>query len=87
MGKTGFPQNAKSKVRYDHHRVLPPNQCLFGSEYDGSVKLKIWQFGHWKDILIDDRLPLINDKYIYGHCDDPTEFWVALIEKAFAKVE
>ena len=68
------------------HRVLPPNQYLFGPNYNGSINLKIWQFGHWHDIIIDDRLPLINGKYIYGHCADPTEFWVALIEKAFAKV-
>ena len=68
------------------HRVLPPNQYLYGPNYNGSINLKIWQFGHWHDIIIDDRLPLINGKYIYGHCADPTEFWVALIEKAFAKV-
>ena len=68
------------------HRVLPPNQVLYGSEYTGAIKFRIWQFGHWNDVVIDDRLPLVSGKYIYGHCADPTEFWVALIEKAFAKV-
>ena len=68
------------------HRVLPPDQDLFGPNYNGSIRLKIWQFGVWHDVIIDDKLPLLNGKYIYGHCADPTEFWVALIEKAFAKV-
>ena len=69
------------------HRVLPPDQDLFGPNYNGSIRLKIWQFGVWHDVIIDDKLPLLNGKYIYGHCADPTEFWVALIEKAFAKVK
>lgn len=68
------------------HRVLPPNQPLFGPNYTGQIKLKIWQFGAWISIEIDDRLPTVNGKYIYAHCEDPTEFWVALIEKAFAKL-
>ena len=67
-------------------RVLPPDQPLYGEGYCGSVRLKIWQFGDWVEVIVDDRLPTLKGKYIYGHCADPTEFWVAFIEKAFAKL-
>ena len=63
------------------HRVLPPDQPLSGPNYTGKIRLKIWQFGEWKDVFIDDKLPTVNGKYIYAHCEDPREFWVALIEK------
>ena len=37
-------------------------------------------------MIIDDRLPLKRNNYVYARCSDPDEFWVALIEKAFAKL-
>ena len=38
-------------------------------------------------IIIDDRLPVAaNLKPAFAHCADPREQWVALIEKAYAKL-
>ena len=69
------------------HKVLPPDQKLYGPNYTGQIKLRIWQFGQWQEVVIDDKLPLTKKKkYIYAHCAEVTEFWVALIEKAFAKL-
>ncbi|KAL1462136.1 hypothetical protein MTO96_043208 [Rhipicephalus appendiculatus] len=33
----------------------------------------------------DDLLPTSEDRLIYSRCSDPREFWVALLEKAYAK--
>ena len=32
------------------------------------------------------RLPQRKGSYCYAKCSDPNEFWVALIEKAYAKI-
>ena len=37
-------------------------------------------------MVIDDRLPVKDGCYIYARCFDPNEHWVALVEKAFAKL-
>jgi calpain len=68
------------------HRVLAPDQPLYGPGYTGQLKVRLWQFGEWQEVIIDDFLPVLNGKYVYSHCDDPSEFWVAFIEKAFAKL-
>ena len=50
----------------------------------GAVCVRLWRLGEWKDIIIDDRLPTIENKLIFGSSDNGV-FWVALVEKAFAK--
>ena len=39
-------------------------------------------------MLIDDRLPYDRDaqELVFGSCRDPSELWVPLIEKAYAKL-
>lgn len=36
-------------------------------------------------MTIDDRLPCINSSLCFSRCHSPTAFWVALLEKAYAK--
>ncbi|ESO97736.1 hypothetical protein LOTGIDRAFT_104198, partial [Lottia gigantea] len=67
-------------------KILPKDQPLCGRGYHGVVCFRFWRFGEWVEVYIDDRLPTVDRKLIYAHCTEPNEFWVALIEKAYAKL-
>ncbi|XP_064623461.1 calpain-9-like isoform X2 [Lineus longissimus] len=64
------------------HQVIPPHQDFS----TGCIRFRFWQYGHWVDVLVDDRLPTFNGRLIYMHSADCNEFWSALLEKAYAKL-
>lgn len=69
------------------NKVLPPDQPQWGdSRYRGSFQFHFWQQGHWTEVTIDDRLPCIHSALCFSRCHSPTAFWVALLEKAYAKL-
>ena len=68
--------------------VIPRDQSFEPGKYCGMFRFRFWRYGKWVEVVIDDRLPVDNyNNLIYcSNKRHPNEFWVALIEKAYAKV-
>ncbi|CAB1317128.1 unnamed protein product [Coregonus sp. 'balchen'] len=69
-------------------QVVPPAQPQWGERgYRGSFLFRLWQHGRWTEVTVDDRLPCLGGKLCFSRCQSPTAFWVALLEKAYAKLQ
>ncbi|KAK3097257.1 hypothetical protein FSP39_008136 [Pinctada imbricata] len=67
-------------------KIIPADNTFGTTAYNGKFHCRFWQFDQWVDIYIDDLLPTVNGQILFAHSSDPNEFWVSLVEKAYAKL-
>lgn len=54
----------------------------------GFVTFQFFKNGEWKQVMVDTLLPFDPDskQVCFSQCANPAEFWVPLMEKAYAKI-
>lgn len=78
---------ALQKSRHLLDQVFLPGQpSWLDQTYHGSFTCRVWQFGRWVEVTIDDRLPCLAGRLCFSRCQREDVFWLPLLEKVYAKV-
>lgn len=68
--------------------VYPPLFHPFAAK--GLYVFRFFKDESWRYVIVDERLPVFegngDPQYVFGHCREPGELWVPLLEKAYAKL-
>ncbi|KAG7312522.1 hypothetical protein JYU34_002045 [Plutella xylostella] len=68
--------------------LLPRAQGFTRQDYDGSFTFMFWEWGTWREVTVDDRLPTRRGRLAtshYSHSARRDDFTLPLFEKAYAK--
>ncbi|KAM9054521.1 LOW QUALITY PROTEIN: calpain-13 [Megaptera novaeangliae] len=57
----------------------------FSYQHAGIFHFPFWQCGQWVEVVIDDRLPVLNNEYFFVNPRNKQGFWPSLLEKACAR--
>ena len=81
----------EEEIKMMSEGIYPPIFHSFSTK--GIYCFRFYKNFQWRYVLIDDRVPCFTTynenqtkKPIFAHCRLPNEFWVPLIEKAYAKL-
>ncbi|XP_028926075.1 calpain-10 isoform X2 [Ornithorhynchus anatinus] len=75
----------KSKHLLD--QVIVPGQPSWSDQaYRGRFTCRVWRFGQWTEVTVDDRLPCLGGRLCFSQCQAEDVFWLPLLEKAYAKL-
>ncbi|KAF5399754.1 hypothetical protein PHET_06985, partial [Paragonimus heterotremus] len=67
--------------------VVPDQQDPDDVGYAGVFRTFFWVFGSWKQVLVDDRVPVDQQSQcVFLHSNDSRVLWPCLLEKAYAKL-
>ncbi|XP_072496579.1 calpain-10 isoform X2 [Notamacropus eugenii] len=78
---------ALQKSKHLLHQVIPPGQPSWPDlAYRGCFTCRVWQFGQWVEVTVDDRLPCLGGRLCFSQCQTEDVFWLPLLEKVYAKV-
>jgi len=73
---------ASSKSAHLLHKLFIKTQYFSA----GMVGVRFFKDGAWVDIAIDTTIPTLNGEPVFVKMEDPSEFWMIMLEKAYAKI-
>ena len=67
--------------------IIPVDNAIRRNMRHGAYHFRLWKLGDWYDVVIDDFLPVTPayDLILARNSTCTNEFWICLLEKAFAK--